>query len=113
MFCQSVEVNVELTTYLGIPFMTGAKGFCSGSAFGQYWRDVNGPLAARDRHVRRYVQSHVVTRAYGGNRIPAFDEVGLLALRLVPVAGFFYQSQANSDERQPRRTASKSANNGS
>jgi uncharacterized protein (TIGR02118 family) len=45
-------------------------------AFGEYWRDVHGPLAARDSRLRRYVQSHVVARAYASDRTPAFDGVG-------------------------------------
>lgn len=41
--------------------------------FQRYWREVHGPLAARNPFIRRYVQCHVRRRLYEAGRTPPFD----------------------------------------
>jgi uncharacterized protein (TIGR02118 family) len=46
-------------------------------AFQRYWREVHGPIAARIREIRRYVQSHVRASAYTAGRTPAYDGLAI------------------------------------
>jgi uncharacterized protein (TIGR02118 family) len=41
--------------------------------FQRYWRETHGPIAARIPGVRRYVQCHVLSELYAGDRPPAYD----------------------------------------
>jgi uncharacterized protein (TIGR02118 family) len=45
--------------------------------FQRYWRAVHGPIAARIRMIRRYVQSHTRLSAYAGGRVPAWDGIAV------------------------------------
>ncbi|MPY93015.1 MAG: EthD family reductase [Acidimicrobiia bacterium] len=43
--------------------------------FQRYWREVHGPLGARNPFMRRYVQNHVRRRFYDLGRVPPFDGI--------------------------------------
>lgn len=43
--------------------------------FHRYWREVHGPLAAKNEFIKRYVQSHTLMMEYEENEPPAYDGI--------------------------------------
>ena len=45
--------------------------------FQKYWKEVHGPLGSSIKTVNRYIQNHVVTRAYKKNDQPELDGLAI------------------------------------
>ena len=68
--------EISLNGVKNIEFVV-RKGGMAVDVFQKYWKEIHGPLGSSIKTVNRYVQNHVVARAYEKNDRPKFDGLAI------------------------------------